>query len=296
MAVYIIIAVLSLALMSLLIRHIHVKRQLQNIDMQLKEESPRRRSVSIVLSDNSVKALALTINRLIEEHSQVLLDIEKDNQYLKDSIADISHDMRTPLTSVIGYLQLLRRSGLNSEQHQHLSTALEKSQYLRKLLTDFHELSTLNANDAVTELGRVDLAGLLSETILGNADEFAQKGFSPIFENAGTPVFIMSNAEKLRRIFQNLISNCLKYSCGDVTFKITENGTVALKIENPASNADEIDNMRLFDRFYKADDSRSGQGTGLGLAITKLLVEDVKGEISAGAEDGVFTVGIEFKV
>ena len=294
MAEHIIIVTLFVALVILLIRHINVKRQMQNIDSQLKEESPRRRSISIELSDKNIESLALTINQLLEEHSKITLRIEKDNQYLKNSIADISHDMRTPLTSIIGYLQLLKRSDLGNEQTQNLNIALEKSQYLRKLLTDFHELSVLKTNDVIAKLEKVDLAGLLSETILENVDEFSQKGFAPIFETADTPIFILSNAEKLRRVFQNLISNCLKYSCGDVTFKIIESDKITLEIQNPINNMNEIDVERIFDRFYKADYSRSEQGTGLGLAIAKLLVENMKGEISACVSKGMFTVRIVF--
>ena len=295
MVEHIIIAILTFALIVLLIRHISVKRQIKNIDKQLNDESPRSRSISIELADNSVESLALTINRLIEEHSQIVLDIEKDNQYLKNSIADISHDMRTPLTSIIGYLQLLKQRDFESEQAQHLNIALEKSQYLRKLLTDFHELSTLNANHTATELVKIDLAGMVSEIILDSVEEFTQKGFVPIFEMADNPVFIAGDVGKLRRIIQNLVSNCLKYSCGDVMFStITGNNTIILTIENPINILNEIDSNRLFDRFYKADYSRSEQGTGLGLAITKLLVESMGGEISACVNNGVFTVKIDF--
>jgi signal transduction histidine kinase len=289
-----IIAILLVALIILSIRHINVKRQLKNIDKQLKEESPRRRSISIELSDNSVESLTLTINRLLEEHNKIIIDIEKDNQYLKNSIADISHDMRTPLTSIIGYLQLLKRSNLENEQSHNLSIALEKSQYLRKLLTDFHELSVLKTSNSIAKLERVDLARLLSETILEHVDEFSHKGLSPIFETADSPVFILSNPEKLSRVFQNLISNCLKYSCGDVTFKIIENDKVTLEIQNPIKSMNELDVERVFDRFYKADCSRSEQGTGLGLAISKLLVENMKGEILASVSKGMFTVRIDF--
>jgi signal transduction histidine kinase len=294
MVEHIIIAILLIVLIILLIRHINVKRQLKNIDKQLKEESPRRRFVSIELSDNSVESLTLTINQLLEEHGKIVLDMEKDNQYLKNSIADISHDMRTPLTSIIGYLQLLNRNNLGDEQKQQLNIALEKSQYLRKLLSDFHAISVLHADETATELEKVDLAGIVSEIILNNANEFSQRDIIPIFNQSDAPMFIMGNVETLQRVMQNLVSNCLKYAKGDVVFSITMGDNITLTIENPIDDMDEIDEGRLFERFYKADSARGEQGTGLGLAITKLLVENMGGEISACVNKGMFTVRIVF--
>jgi signal transduction histidine kinase len=294
MAENIIIAVLALALIVLSVRHISIKRQMKKIDKQLSDESSRRRSLSIDLSDKSVESLALTINRLIEEHSQTVLDIEKDNRYLKNSIADISHDMRTPLTSTIGYLQLLLRSELDSEQSQNLKIALEKSQYLRELLSDFHNLSVLNTNDTVTILERVDLAGIVSESILSYANEFSQRDIAPISSQLDVPVFIMGNVEMLQRVMQNLVLNCLKYAKGDVVFSIVTDDSITLTIENPTDDMSKIDAERLFERFYKADSARSKQGTGLGLAITKLLVENMGGKISASVSEGTFTVRVGF--
>ena len=294
MAEHIIIAILALALIVLLIRHVSVKRQIKNIDEQLNEKSPRRHSISAQLFDKSTESLALTINQLLEEHSQTLLDAEKSHQYLKNSIADISHDMRTPLTSIIGYLQLLKRSDLDNEQSQNLNIALEKSQYLRKLLSDFHRVAVLHADDTVAVLEKVDLAGIVSEIILDSANEFSQRDIVPIFNQSDVPMFIMGNVETLQRIMQNLVSNCLKYAKGNVIFSITTGVCITLIIENPTSDMVEIDERRLFERFYKADSARSEQGTGLGLTITKLLVESMGGEILANARKGMFTVRIEF--
>ena len=305
---YALITLLSLALVMLAAKYLGVKRQLKSMVKQLRDESPRRRSLSVGLSDNHIESLALSVNLLIEEYSQQILNMEKDNYHLKDSIADISHDIRTPLTSIIGYLQLLGQSGLNHEHQQLLNVAIEKSQYLRSLLSGFHELAALNASEAEEELAKVDLAGVLSEIILDNADGFSQKGITPIFETADIPAFIFGDPGKLRRALQNLVSNCLKYSCGDVVFTINppqksddagfkESADMAevvtLTIENPVDSMAEIDTTRLFDRFYKADNSRSVQGSGLGLAITKLLVENMGGEISACVVDSVFTIKIE---
>jgi len=278
----------------LFVKHLSVKGQIKSIDKQLRENKPRRRSISIELFDEDIKALTLTINHAIEEYSQLFLEKEKETNDLKNSIADISHDMRTPLTSIIGYLQLLSKSNIDDEGQRHLIIAIQKSQYLRKLLTDFHELAVLSTRETAIELEKVDLAGIVSDIILDNANEFAHKGVAPVFEQSDIPMFIMGETKALQRAIQNLVSNCIKYSNGDVTFTITENDTTSLIIENPADNLDSIDQNRLFDRFYKGDASRNVQGAGLGLPITRLLVESMGGEISVNVTSELFSIQLNF--
>ena len=288
------IILLLFALFVLLFRYVKAKKQIKSIIRQLYENAPRRHSVSIELFDRDIEALALEINRLIDENNKMLLEEEKTNRYLKSSITDISHDMRTPLTSTIGYLQLLGRGDLDDSQRQYLNVALEKAQYLRELLSSFFELSTLDANDTVYDLKKVDLAGIVSETILDNSNEFAKKQIMPVFETTDKPVFIIGNTWLLQRAIQNIIVNCLDYSCGDVIFTISEHDTIRLTSENPVNNAEQIDIERVFDRFYKADYSRSGQGTGLGLSISKLLIEKMGGSVSAYIRSNAFVLQLEF--
>ena len=190
MELYILITILMLALIIVLFMYLNVKRQLKSIDKQLQEKTPRRRSVSVELFNSDIKSLTLTINQVIEDYNQLNLNMEKSNQYLKESIADISHDMRTPLTSIIGYLQLLKRSKLEGEQQYNLEIALEKSKYLRKLLSDFYELSAISINSTEKLLEKVDLAGIVSEIILENAGEFSEKNITPVFNQSDIPVFI----------------------------------------------------------------------------------------------------------
>lgn len=291
---HIVIVILTIGLIILLIRHISVKSQLKSINQQLQEKKPRHRSVSIELLDCDIKSLALTINQTIEEYNGMVMETEKENKNLKNSIVDISHDMRTPLTSIIGYLQLLNRSDLGAEQRQYLEIVFDKSIYLRKLLSDFHQLSALNAREAITEFEKIDLAGIISDIILDNVNEFTKKDILPIFEQSHIPVFIMGELKTLQRAIQNLVSNCLKYSNGDVVFTLVEGDTVTLTIENPATNLKDINLTRLFDRFYKGDSSRAIEGTGLGLPIVRLIIENMNGEIQAYVTDEIFTVKIIF--
>lgn len=291
---YIVMIVLVGALSVLIARYLKVKSQIKNITRQLSDNKVRRNSISIELFDKEIETLALSINHLIEENSNMVLEAEKNNHYLKSSIADISHDMRTPLTSSIGYMQLLGRSDLEDEQRRYLDISLDKSQHLRTLLSKFFELSALSANDTEVDFKKIDVAGVVSEVILDHSSEFAQKGIRPIFSMSDNPVFILGDIQKMQRIVQNLISNCLKYSCGDVVFTICEADTVKLTIQNPVSHSQQIDVERIFSRFYKADVSRNEQGTGLGLSITRLLVEKLGGSVTAYLADNSIAIHLEF--
>ena len=283
------------ALFICFIKYIRIKKQIKGIRNQLRDKVIRRRLVSIELLDKDIETLTIEINHLIEENNQMLLEAKESNDYLKNCIADISHDMRTPLTSSIGYLQLLGRSDLSDSQRQHLNTAIDKSKYLRELMSDFFELSVLSANDTVPEYTKIDLAGIVSETILDYSDEFEQKKMNPIFETSDTPAFILANLEMLKRVLQNLISNCLKYSYGDVVFMVKEEEeTIQLTIQNPVVDVEQIDVDRIFNRFYKADSSRNGQGVGLGLSIVRLLVEKMGGSISASAKNDSIVIQLIF--
>ena len=283
------------ALFICFIKYIRIKKQIKGIRNQLRDKVIRRRLVSIELLDKDIETLTIEINHLIEENNQMLLEAKESNDYLKNCIADISHDMRTPLTSSIGYLQLLGRSDLSDSQRQHLNTAIDKSKYLRELMSDFFELSVLSANDTVPEYTKIDLAGIVSETILDYSDEFEQRKMNPIFETSDTPAFILANLEMLKRVLQNLISNCLKYSYGDVVFMVKEEEeTIQLTIQNPVVDVEQIDVDRIFNRFYKADSSRNGQGVGLGLSIVRLLVEKMGGSISASAKNDSIVIQLIF--
>ena len=287
--------VISLFLIFILhIRYLKLKLQIKKIKSQLQSHETYHHSLFIEFFDKDIEDMALEINKIIEANNQILLEMEKNQLYFKNSIADISHDMRTPLTSIIGYLQLLKKSDLDNTQITNLDISLDKAQYLRKLLTDFFEFSSLDANEDTIELKKIDLSGFLSEIILENAPAFSHKKIEPIFEKSHQQVLILADTEMLLRVLQNIISNCLAYSFGNVLFNIYENENITLRIENPTNNIEQISIEHIFDRFYKRDVSRNKKGTGLGLPITKLLMEKMSGSISAYTKENLFVIELVF--
>lgn len=159
----------------------------------------------------------------------------------------------------------------------------------------FFELSALNASEELVQLKKVDLAGVLSEIILDNVVAFTCKKNEPIFKTADIQAFILADTEMLQRVLQNIISNCLTYSFGDVLFNISANEHIVLRIENPVNNSEQIDIEHVFDRFYKKDISRNAEGTGLGLSITQLLMKKMGGSISAHIKGNLFVIELVFE-
>lgn len=290
MTYMIIILILIIAVSFLSVKLCLVKRQLRKMVEQMQEQNEGLVSVDFV--DEDLEAVALHINEKLEQLQKVKVEAVKNEQAMKTSISMISHDMRTPLTSVIGYLQLAEKNCKDEETLQDIWVALDRAKYSNKLVDDFFELSVVDANQYTPIMEKVNLCEVVCEEILANYLAFEKKGITPLFEQADDEVMVLADRKLLARVIQNLISNGIKYSTGKMEFVITEGECVTLAISNSISEA--VDTDRIFDKFYRADASRKGEGAGLGLYICRRLVEEMNGKISANSENERLTINIEF--
>lgn len=290
MTYIVIIFILIIVVSFLSVKICLVKRQLRKMAGQMQEQEEA--TVSIELVDKDLEAVALQINEKLERLQKVKVDAAKNEQAMKTSISMISHDMRTPLTSVIGYLQLVEKSCADEETLQDIRVALDRAKYASKLVDDFFELSVVDAKQYTPVMEKVNLCEVVCEEILANYLAFEKKGITPLFEQADDEIPILADRKLLARVIQNLISNGIKYSSGKMEFVITEGERVTLAISNSISDA--VDTDKIFDKFYRADASRKGEGAGLGLYICRKFVEEMNGKISAGSENESLTINIEF--
>lgn len=289
MTYMIIILILIIAVSFLSVKLCLVKRQLRNIADQMQEQEEGLVSVDFV--DKDLEAVALNINEKLERLQKVKVDASKNEQAMKTSISMISHDMRTPLTSVIGYLQLAEKSGTDEETLQDIRIALDRARYANKLVDDFFELSVVDSKQYDPVMETVNLCEVVCEEILANYLAFEKKGITPLFEQADDEIQVWADRKMLARVVQNLISNGIKYSTGRMEFVITEGKGVTLAISNSIS--DPVDTEKIFDKFYRADVSRKGEGAGLGLYICRKLVEEMNGKITAENVNDNLTIKIE---
>lgn len=274
---YVIISILFAAVALLAGKYYALKKQLKSILRQLGAGQPRLVTVEFV--DDDIEAAVLEINELLEQIRQTIIKSNASSAALKSSIADISHDMKTPLTSVIGYLQLAERECNEERTKEIIQICLERTRCLNALINDFFELSVLESQGCIPKLEKVDAAGMICEQILANYPIFEGKNITPHFEDLDKTVMVSADPNMLARVIQNLISNGVKYTSGDIFFRACqENGRVIITVSNPVNAC--VDAEHIFDRFYTQDKSRS-RGSGIGLYLCRQFVEAMGGSISA---------------
>lgn len=273
----VIILILFAAVLSLAGRYYVLKKQIKSIFRQLHGEQTKL--VTVELVDRDIEMVAQEINGLLEQIQQTIIQNNASSAALKSAIADISHDMKTPLTSVIGYLQLAEKECQDGKVREMLRICLERTHYCNGLINDFFELSVIEYQGCTPKLENVDVAGMLCEQILASYPIFEGKGIIPHFEDLDKPIFVSADFNMLNRVIQNLISNGVKYTIGELSFCICqEYGKVIMTVSNPINTY--VDVEHIFDRFFTQDKSRS-KGSGIGLYVCRQFIEAMGGSINA---------------
>lgn len=203
--------------------------------------------------------------------------------------------MRTPLTVILGHLQLLQKENWESSQAQRVKVIFSKAEKMKELVETFYDLSILEEQQTVPEKEKFNISNMLINLITENAVALEKENILPEINLPDYSIYVYSDKNMVERILQNLLTNAIKYSVG--TIKITlmekENNNIIFTIENPMSDSSEIDCNRLFDRFYTGDKSRNNGSTGLGLAVVKTLVAILDGNIVAKVHANSLIITLE---
>ncbi|MDE6595336.1 MAG: HAMP domain-containing histidine kinase, partial [Oscillospiraceae bacterium] len=269
-----VIIVLSAAVCVLAVKLFCLKSRIGSISKQLDDKD--NTLITTQLNGDELEAVVKKINLMIENNHKAKVEISKEQIALKQAIADISHDIRTPLTAVIGYLQLAEKEN----QQNNISIALERAKYCSSLVNDFFELSIIDSKGCEPVMESVDVNDMLCELILANFPNFEAKSITPHFEDSGKPVYAYADRKMLTRVIQNLISNGIKYGIEQLDFTLTADEAVHISVSNPISD-NEINTEKMFDKFYRASRSRTEGGAGIGLYICKQFIEAMDGSVSA---------------
>ncbi|MGL4335270.1 MAG: sensor histidine kinase [Turicibacter sp.] len=263
---------------------------------RITEQLKNNNKIRVTLMNSHIENLAHTINTTVKNQNELQLDIKKREDHLKQSIADISHDLRTPLTAIQGYLTLLKDC-TDEEKEQYLSILEAKSNSLNELVKNFYELSVIDDTEYVIKTEAVDISSILTETIMSNYPLFKEKGITPQIDIPHTELLISGENSACQRIMGNLIANAIKYSNGLVHIQLKQTETACrFMISNSVTGMKQGDLSYLFDRFYMVDKSRTHGGTGLGLYIVKTLLEKIDGTlVDVFLIDDLFTITLDFK-
>ncbi len=245
------------------------------------------------------------LNRLVRQINKIIacfkgksVTSKQNERAFKQALTGLSHDLRTPLTSAAGYIQMLRSGKTpDSKREAYLDTIEKRLKSVKTMLDALFEYAMLQSDDYPIAMQKVDICDTLCEVLSAYYDDFSTKGITPeiILERESFFAFLDRNA--LIRIFENLVSNSLKHGKGNIKVSIsTADGHVEIRFENAVEDLSDDDARQLFDRFYTADKSRSSGNTGLGLAIVKELVDKTGGEIEAHLDDGYLAISIRYRL
>lgn len=276
------------------------RKEINGITSQLNNINGINTNSKILLSspNKAIEKLAIEINRALEEKQKSEIEHKKMDMELRQAIANMSHDLRTPLTSIMGYIQLIEDDSLSShEKKEYTDIIKRRAESLQTLISSFYDLSRLEAKEYKFELNSLNLKNIIYDLMASFYKDFSSKNIEPVIDVDEKASLIIADENAVKRIFSNLIQNALKYGNEFVSISLKKHkGYVVTTFTNDAPNLSEEDASHLFERFFTVDRTRSGKSTGLGLAITKQLVEQMGHKISVDLCDSKLSIIIKWKV
>ncbi len=265
------------------------KRQVMEMTKQVKEKKKLR----VSLFEKHLEKLAGAINEKSDLEQREKIRLIQEKERLKQSIANISHDLRTPLTSIQGYFILFHSCEDEKERESYLSTIQAKADYLAELVQVFYDLSLIENEDYRLEIEKLDINRIVTDCALEKYNEL--NAYSTVIKTQNAPVWISGNAIACKRIIENLITNAIRHSDGDIEISIGADGVFTIK--NKTLELENIDPRRLLQKFYTVDESRSNGNTGLGLYIVSELLRKIGGSVEEiSLREHVLTVSVSFAV
>lgn len=261
----------------------------------LRQEDTNYRLSSCCRAGRTQEVITL-FNQIVEKYRGELVILKRENRTYRESITSISHDIRTPLTSAKGYLQMLSKDVMSDadavRKHQeYFATVERRVDDVTDLLNQLFEYARVEADEMEFDMERLSLTNLFVDTVSMFYDDFSDKGCEPIIEVPQTPCYVLADRNALVRIMENLIKNALVHGIGEyhLSLKMCDDHAY-LRVSNRTDSIEQRDLEWIFDRFYTTDISRSRKATGLGLAIVKQFAERMDGEVVASLEDGIFAI------
>ena len=276
---YVIMGVVIVILILLSIKLIFIEKSVKDIKEQINSilKSDTNNLITISSSDKDVKELARSLNVELKELRNQRLQYENGNQELKKSITNISHDIRTPLTAISGYIDLIKNQKEENKKNDYLKIIERKTKDLTAITEQLFDYSKAIDWGVKIEKQRVCLNELLEESIANYYIIFKENNITPNISIAEEKIYKDIDKNAITRVFENILSNVVKYSNGD--FKVLLNNDGKIIFSNKATSLDATTVQKIFDRYYTVENAK--KSTGLGLSIAKKLIELNGGTINA---------------
>lgn len=243
----------------------------------------------------NINNLIYKINNLLTESKNIKIDYGNKNKSLMKMMTNISHDLRTPLTSALGYIDIILKSDLSEEEKKKYLITIEKRlRRLEELISSFFEFSKIISTNKRPALEKINLTSVLEESVIVFYGDYKKNNREILLDCNQRKIIINSNKMLLTRIFENLIGNAYKHSNSDLNIKVEIENKVKIIFSNELLDND-VDIDRIFDEFYTVDISRTKEGTGLGLAIAKEFTKQLNGNIYAEKHNNQLKIIIELQ-
>ncbi len=259
----------------------------EKLSEKLSEDTNTR--IDISSGDRDMRKLAESLNVQLKKLRRESLRYRRGDAELKEAVTNISHDLRTPLTAVSGYLNLLEREEKSDTVKTYLGHISNRTEAMKTLTEELFRYSIV-ASAKPLNYEKLCLNSVLEESLAEFYGAVVQRGITPEIEITEERVERPLDRFALKRIFGNIIGNAVKYSCGDLFVTLTADGTITFS--NTAEKLDSVTVGRFFDRFYTVE--TAGNSTGLGLSIAKLLAEQMGGVITAEYIGEKVVITLEF--
>lgn len=282
---------LALLVLALLIKLYFLRKTAQEISDGINERLTEETNTLIGISsrDRAMRTLVKTINTQLASLRDERRQYQQGNAELKNAVTNISHDIRTPLTAICGYLELLEKEEKTDAAERYIAIIQERTESLKQLTEELFRYSVILSTNEYKEEA-VDLKTVMEESLAAFYTGLTERGITPMIQMPEQKIVRLLDRSALSRVFSNLLQNAIKYSDGDLNITMTSAGEIAFS--NTAAALNEVQVGRLFDRFYTVETARNA--TGLGLSIARTLVEQMHGTISAKYERNKLYIRILF--
>lgn len=292
------IVILIMIIILLIILLLAYRRQINDIcrQLQLLLEQESNLIVHTTEGFNSVGKLVELLNKFLLKGREERNNYQKKENAISSVYTNISHDIRTPLTSLDGYIKLLSESESEEDKERYITVIQERISSLKEMLEEMFTFAKLKNQSWQLKLTKCSFTSVINDTLVSYYDEWDSIGVVPDIQIPPKPVYFLGNSAALKRVLQNILKNALEHGGGQLKVVMENTDNIKLEIGNILPEKVNIDTTQVFEKFYKEDEARSKTSTGLGLSIAKEFVERMGGKIYARQEKEWFYIVIELPV
>lgn len=282
----------ALLLAAAIIKIIQLKKAAREISAAFADrlQTDTNTQIDISSRDKDMCRLASAINTQLRILRQEHLRYHQGDTELKNAVTNISHDLRTPLTAICGYIDIMEKTEISEQQARYLGIIKERTELMKQLTEELFRYSVIVSDNEKTETETLLINQVLEDSIMGYYAVLTEKGIHPDVNITDKQITAELNKEYLSRIFSNLLNNAVKYSDGDLDIILSDTGEITFS--NTAKGLSAVDAEQLFDRFYTVEAAH--HSTGLGLSIARTLVRRMGGTITAEYADSRLRIKIKF--